>query len=51
VLSLVSGIGDAPSELVVLDAVNFSAAPVARIMMPTRVPYGFHGSWIPDSDQ
>ena len=34
------------SELVILDAGDFAAAPVARIQMPRRVPYGFHGNWI-----
>ncbi|WP_280441535.1 carotenoid oxygenase family protein [Nocardia brasiliensis] len=47
-LSLVTGIGTAPSQLVVLDATDFSGPPVARITLPTRVPYGFHASWIPD---
>ena len=37
------------SEFVVVDASNFSAAPVARVPLPQRVPYGFHGSWIGDS--
>lgn len=36
------------SELVVLDASRFEAPPVARVALPQRVPYGFHGSWIPD---
>lgn len=34
------------SEMVVVDAQNVTAAPVARVMIPTRVPYGFHGAWI-----
>ncbi len=34
------------SELVILDGANPAAAPVARIHLPTRVPFGFHGSWI-----
>lgn len=34
------------SELLVIDAQNFSADPVARILMPQRVPYGFHATWI-----
>lgn len=34
------------SDLVILDAADFGGDPVARIRMPRRVPYGFHGSWI-----
>lgn len=34
------------SELVVIDAANVTAKPVARVHLPTRVPYGFHGAWI-----
>ncbi len=37
------------SELVILDARDLSRDPVARVMLPQRVPYGFHGSWIPDA--
>lgn len=35
------------SELVVTDATDMTAKPVARIHLPTRVPYGFHGTWVP----
>jgi carotenoid cleavage dioxygenase-like enzyme len=34
------------SDLVILDATDFAGDPVARIKLPTRVPYGFHGNWI-----
>jgi carotenoid cleavage dioxygenase-like enzyme len=34
------------SDLVILDASDFAGTPVARIKLPTRVPYGFHGNWI-----
>src|SRR5580692_8629121 len=34
------------SELVVLDAQNFAGAPVARIKLQHRVPWGFHGNWV-----
>ena len=34
------------SDFVILDAQNFSEAPLARITLPQRVPFGFHGSWI-----
>ncbi|MGV9667649.1 carotenoid oxygenase family protein [Nocardia niigatensis] len=36
------------SDLVILDAADLSAAPVATIHLPRRVPYGFHGNWLPD---
>ena len=34
------------SDLVILDASDFSGTPVATIRLPQRVPYGFHGNWI-----
>jgi carotenoid cleavage dioxygenase len=34
------------SDLVIIDALDFTAQPVARIKMPHRVPYAFHGNWI-----
>ncbi len=35
------------SELVVLDASAPGGGPVARVHLPTRVPLGFHGNWVP----
>ncbi len=37
------------SDLLVLDASSFTAPPVATIRLPQRVPFGFHGNWIPDA--
>ncbi|MBD1911092.1 MULTISPECIES: carotenoid oxygenase family protein [unclassified Leptolyngbya] len=34
------------SELVIINTQAMTDAPVARILMPQRVPYGFHGTWI-----
>ena len=34
------------SDLLILDASDFTGEPVARIELPQRVPYGFHGNWI-----
>ncbi|GET38634.1 carotenoid oxygenase family protein [Microseira wollei] len=34
------------SQLVVVSGKDIAAEPVARIKMPQRVPYGFHGTWI-----
>jgi len=36
------------SELVVLDARDAGRPPIASVHLPARVPYGFHGAWIPD---
>jgi carotenoid cleavage dioxygenase len=36
------------STLVVLDAASFDGPPVATVELPQRVPFGFHGNWIPD---
>jgi carotenoid cleavage dioxygenase len=34
------------SDLVIIDASDFAAQPVARIKLSQRVPFGFHGNWI-----
>jgi carotenoid cleavage dioxygenase-like enzyme len=34
------------SEMVVVNAQDMTAEPVARVLIPQRVPYGFHGTWI-----
>ncbi len=47
-ITFVYDAGNAKSELVIIDAQDLSAAPIARVFLPARVPYGFHGSWIPD---
>ena len=36
------------SHLDVLDAQHVAAGPVARVHLPVRVPYGFHGLWVAD---
>jgi len=33
---------------VVLDATDVRRAPVATVHLPRRVPFGFHGNWMPD---
>lgn len=47
-MALVYDGGRDASELMVLDAQDLSRPPLARVILPTRVPYGFHGSWVPD---
>jgi len=36
------------SELVVLEAGAFADGPIATVLLPERVPFGFHGNWVPD---
>lgn len=33
------------SDLLILDAENIEAQPLATLKLPHRVPYGFHGNW------
>ncbi|EOY29733.1 hypothetical protein QUC31_020619 [Theobroma cacao] len=35
------------SQVLVIEAKNFSSEPVAKITLPFRVPYGFHGAFAP----
>jgi carotenoid cleavage dioxygenase-like enzyme len=37
------------SQLLVLDATDVAAAPVAAVTLPRGVPAGFHGSWVPSA--
>ena len=50
VMGLVYDDATGGSDLVILDARDADADPVARVHLPQRVPYGFHGSWISDAD-
>ena len=38
---------EARSDLLVLDAEQLAAGPVATAKLETRVPFGFHGNWMP----
>jgi carotenoid cleavage dioxygenase len=37
---------DGRSEVQVLDAADLAAGPVARVLLPARVPLGFHATWV-----
>lgn len=37
---------DQRSEMVVIASQDFSAPPVARVKIPARIPFGFHGTWL-----
>jgi carotenoid cleavage dioxygenase-like enzyme len=34
------------SEVEILDAADIAAGPVARVLLPQRVPVGFHATWV-----
>ncbi|MBK6801294.1 carotenoid oxygenase family protein [Novosphingobium sp.] len=38
------------TDLVILNAADMAAPPVASIHIPHRIPPGFHGNWLPDAD-
>ncbi len=48
VISLAHDTTSDESKLLIIDAQDFSAPPVATVHLPRRVPYGAHGSWVPD---
>ena len=49
VLAYVHDAGRDACDVVVLDAQDFTAPPVATVHLPVRVPFGFHGNWIADA--
>jgi carotenoid cleavage oxygenase len=48
VLSIVYDAERDRSDLLVLNAADFTGEPQAIVHLPRRVPYGFHGNWVPD---
>jgi carotenoid cleavage oxygenase len=48
VLSLVYDAERDTSDLLVLNAADFTGEPQAIVHLPQRVPFGFHGNWVPD---
>ena len=47
-MTLVQDLGTDRSELLVLPAADPADGPVARVLLPNRVPLGFHGNWVAD---
>ncbi|MFB7721107.1 carotenoid oxygenase family protein [Nocardia sp. NPDC056100] len=47
-LTIVGDAASASSELLILDAHDITAPPIAAVELPRRVPGGIHGSWIED---
>ncbi len=45
-VSFVTDEREGTSEMQVLHAANLGAGPIARIILPQRVPLGFHATWV-----
>jgi carotenoid cleavage dioxygenase-like enzyme len=45
-VSFVTDEREGTSEVQVLHAANLGAGPIARIILPQRVPLGFHATWV-----
>ena len=50
-LGLVIDAAAGTTDLAILDAQRFEAAPVATVRLPHRIPPGFHGNWFPAARQ
>lgn len=50
VVTFVTDSASGQSEALVIDARNFSGPPLARVLLPKRVPAGFHGCWAPGDE-
>jgi carotenoid cleavage dioxygenase len=48
-LTFVHDLAAGSAELVVLDAQDLGRGYVARVPLPQRVPFGFHGNWVSDT--
>jgi carotenoid cleavage dioxygenase-like enzyme len=48
IVTFVHDLGAGTAEFVVLDAADFGRGYVARVPLPQRVPFGFHGNWVSD---
>ena len=47
-VTYVHDLGAGTAEFVVLDAADLARGYVARVPLPQRVPFGFHGNWVSD---
>jgi carotenoid cleavage dioxygenase len=47
VLTFVYDAASDTSDLVILDAQDVAAGPIAEVPLPARVPYGFHATFVP----
>jgi carotenoid cleavage dioxygenase len=48
-MTFVHDLGMQTTEFVIMDAQDFDRDYIARIKLPQRVPFGFHGNWCSDA--
>ena len=48
-ITFLHDLGHASTEFVVMDAQDFDRGYVAKVKLPQRVPFGFHGNWSSDA--
>ena len=48
-MTFVHDLGKDAAEFVVMDAQDFDRGYVARVKLPQRIPFGFHGNWASDA--
>ncbi len=48
-ITFVHDLGRESAEFVVMDAEDFDRGYVAKVPLPQRVPFGFHGNWVSDA--
>ena len=49
-MTFIHDAGTGRSSFAVVDATDVAAGPVATVELPQRVPWGFHGTWVPSAD-
>jgi 8'-apo-carotenoid 13,14-cleaving dioxygenase len=47
-LTFVHDLGEGTTDFVVMDAAELERGYVAKVPLPQRVPFGFHGNWVSD---
>lgn len=47
IVNFVTDMSDRSTSFIVLDARDITAGPVCEVRIPRRVPFGFHGNWMP----
>ncbi|MEV7978548.1 carotenoid oxygenase family protein [Streptomyces sp. NPDC086519] len=49
-LTLVGRRDEMRHDMVILDALDIAAGPIATVKIPFRLRYGFHGTWVPAAE-